>query len=49
MTGADDRYLHGKAWQARVHDKVAIVVAVPFGDALRERRGFLANHRLARN
>lgn len=45
----DDRYLHGKPWKARVHDKVPVVVALPFSEALKKRRGFLADHWLARN
>lgn len=49
VTLADEQYLHVKAWQARVHDKVSVVVAVPLGDTVKKRRGFLANHQFAGN
>lgn len=45
----DERYLHLKAWQARVHDKVPVAVSVPLGDAVKKRGGFLANHQLTGN
>lgn len=48
-TWPGEQYLHVKAREAGIHDKVSIVVALSLGDAVKKRRGFLTHHQFARN